>query len=199
MKLTPLKTCLPLAVLLTAGTAFAQSNGVPGAEDYTRFANFIADRNIFDPSRQPHSPTSHYHHTTHITPRGTPGIQFVGTMSYEKGNFAFFSGTSSDLSEVLQAGNQIVGYTVKEISPTSVVLESTNSQTFSLNVGDGLRQEGSKWVRSDAAELPVSGASTTSSTSGSSSTSTPAGPPPSAGEPNDILKRLMQQREKENQ
>src|SRR5215472_4795905 len=117
MKRIPIKPWLALTAILIGGTAaFAQSsNGVPGPEDYDRFSTFITDRNIFDPNRQPHNyDGSRTYRPTHIRSRGTPGIQFVGTMSYDKGLFAFFSGNSSELSKVLQVGDKIQGYTVTD-------------------------------------------------------------------------------------
>ena len=55
MKLTHTKILLALAAVLAGETgAFAQSNGVPGPTDYAKFSQFITDRNIFDPARQPH-------------------------------------------------------------------------------------------------------------------------------------------------
>jgi len=199
MKTSFNKYLLPGLLALSAGVSSlaAQSNGVPGPQDYSAFSRFIADRNIFDPNREPHTPgrPSTYHR--HTTPRGTPGIQFVGTMSYNKGLFAFFSGNTEDLSQVAQVGDKVGGYTVKEITANSVALESADKKdTPTLKVGDGLREEGGKWVVSDAADLPAAGSASSSDSNSTSSTPATA---PSAGEPNDILKRLMQQREKENQ
>ncbi len=52
MKPTHLKICLALAAVLAAGAgACAQSNGVPGPADYSKFSQFVTDRNIFDPNR----------------------------------------------------------------------------------------------------------------------------------------------------
>src|ERR1039457_6825213 len=47
--------CGILVLLASAAFAFAQSNGVPGPADYTKFSSFVTDRNIFDPARVPHS------------------------------------------------------------------------------------------------------------------------------------------------
>ncbi len=130
-----------------------------------------------------------------------PGIVLVGTMSYEKGLFAFFNGNSADLKKALQVGEKIADYTITDISPNRVKLESADKQQqFDLKVGDGLRQENGKWVFSGAGDLPAEAGATetTSAPSGeNSSGTTPA--PSSANEPNEVLKRLMQLREKENQ
>ncbi len=208
MKPTPFKIRLVLgAVLIGSVAAFAQSNGVPGPDEYARFSHFITDRNIFDPSRQPHNyDSSHVFHTVQPvrTPRGTPGIQFVGTMSYEKGMFAFFSGNNIDLSKVLQVGDKLQGYLITDITATNVLMTSADKkEQLELEIGDGLRQESDKWLFSKAGELPaeaspVAAPSSSSSSSSESSGSAPAAPPPEL-EQNDVLKRLMEKRAKENQ
>lgn len=196
-------SCLGLGILMLMASvaAAAQSNGIPGPDEYTNFAKFITDRNIFDPNRQPHNYDPNRPRRTYSNrSRGTPAIQLVGTMSYEKGMFAFFNGSHGDLSQVAQPGNKVAGYTVTKITNSKVVLESTNKQDLALNVGDGLREEGGKWVPSNASELPVADtASGTTTAAGSESNSSPSTPPPSTLEQNDVLKRLMQLREKENQ
>jgi hypothetical protein len=193
---------LILAILLAGGlTASAQSNGVPAPDNYAAFSGFISDRNIFDPNRQPHYTDPHRpFRTTSIHRRGTPGIQLVGTMSYEKGYFAFFGGTSADLSQVLKVGDKIAGYTITSISASSIVVQSADQKTQFMNIGDGWRQDNGKWVFSTAGTLPVATSETeVAAPSGNdSSTATPA-TPSSATEQNDVLKRLMQLREKENQ
>ena len=187
---------------------FAQSNGVPGPDEYAAFSHFITDRNIFDPARQPHNYDSRRSYRPRVrTPRGTPGIQFVGTMSYEKGMFAFFSGNNMDLSKVLQVGDKLQDFIITEITETNVALVSADKkQQLDLKVGDGLRQESDKWVFSTAGELPAEASpvatpssSNSSNSSSSDSTVSPPAAPPAALEQNDILKRLMEKRAKENQ
>ena len=115
------KACLLLALVLAAAAlpARAQSNGIPGPQDYERFSHFITDRNIFDPNRVPHdyNPDPELC-ASHAPPRATPGIQLVGTMSYGKGLFAFFSGNSEDLSSMLRVGGKIPDYTITESPPS---------------------------------------------------------------------------------
>jgi hypothetical protein len=198
---------LALVVVLAGGVStFAQSS-VPGPEDYERFSHFITDRNIFDPTRQPHNydPRHSYVRTRTRAPRGTPAIEFVGTMSYEKGKFGFFSGNNEELSQVLQVGDKLQGYTITSLTATNATLISAdNKEQMELLIGDGLREDNNKWIFTKAGELPVeSGPATTSSSPSSSSSSesnssTPAALPP-ALENNDVLKRLMEQRAKENQ
>ena len=190
--------CGILVLLASAAFAFAQSNGVPGPADYTKFSSFVTDRNIFDPARVPHSysSTRRYVPRTRTRSNAAPGIQLVGTMSYEKGMFAFFNGNSAEWKKALQVGGKIADYTVVEISAQDVQVESADKkQQLELKIGEGLRQENGKWVLSGSGDLPAETSSTGSSSEATSTSATPA----SAAEPNDIIKRLMQKREKENQ
>jgi hypothetical protein len=125
-------------------------------------------------------------------------------MSYEKGMFAFFNGNSSDLKKALRVTEKIADYTITDITANRVKLESADQQKqFEMKVGDAMRQENGKWVFAGASE-PAGGTSSTEPAASSASDegageagATPA--PSSAAEPNDVLKRLMQLREKENQ
>ena len=195
-----------LLVLLASATfAFAQSNGVPGPTDYSAFSHFVTDRNIFDPNRQPHSysPNSRTRTRTRTRTAAPPAITLVGTMSYEKGMFAFFNANDTELKRALQVAEKIAGYTVTEISDHRVKLESADKkQQLELKVGDGLRQENGKWELSAAGELPTGSSSAETAGSSDGENSSEAGAPAapsSAVEPNEVLKRLMQLREKENQ
>ena len=192
--------CGLLALWASATFAFAQSNGVPGPSDYAKFSAFVTDRNIFDPNRVPHNISSGNRPRTRTRVRNSaPGIMLVGTMSYEKGLFAFFNGNSADLKKALQAGDKIADYTVTDIAPSRVTLESADKkQQLKLKVGDGLRQENGKWVLSNSGELPAETGSAETANATDADSSTPAAPV-AAGEQNDVLKRLMQLRAKENQ
>jgi hypothetical protein len=130
-----------------------------------------------------------------------PGIRFVGTMNYNKGTFAFFSGNSSEWSKVVQVGDTFASYTVTALCPTNVVLEATNKTQINVALGGGLKQANGQWVSAEAADIisTPGAAEPATSPASSGSTNSEASTPSSAAEPNDILKRLMQQREKENQ
>jgi hypothetical protein len=202
MKLTH-KIFLALAAVLAGGAgAFAQSNGVPGDTDYAKFSQFVTDRNIFDPGRQPHfySPTTRPRTRTRTRSTSAPALTLVGTMSYEKGMFAFFNGNSSDLKKALQAGEKIADYTVVDISPNRVKLETADKKKqFEMKVGDAMRQVNGRWVFAGADEVSSETSSTETTASPASGESAAPATPSSASEPNDVLKRLMQLREKENQ
>jgi len=229
MKTTHYKICLALAAaMIGGGTAFAQSNGVPKSDQYDKFSFFVTDRNIFDPNRVPHSyvPGKITPRPKNTTPPVVPSIQLVGTMSYEKGWFAFFNANTEEYQQALYAGGKIISYTITDIVADAVRLQSEDKQQeIEVKIGDGFQQEGGKWVLKKAGQISSVTSSSRSrgstrsngdytrnrngngyrdrsgSSSGGSSTSESSTPatPPSAAEQNDILKALMQKREKENQ
>jgi hypothetical protein len=193
-----------LAVFTGGSFAVAQSNSVPGPTDYAAFSRFIAERNIFDPSRYPHN--SRDTHRTNYRPRvsrAAPLFTLVGTMSYEKGMFAFFDGNQSDLRKVLYPSdsNTIAGFAVTGVALGRVTLQSADKkQMVELKIGDGMRLEENRWQRVAKDEMPSIASVATAETSAADDTSSNAeanSTPPSAGEENDILKKLMQQREQE--
>jgi len=213
MKLPRIQIILALALAGVVGalaqasrnTNAVNNNNVPGPKDYARFSAFVAERNIFDPERIPHP----YGTVVKPRPRPTPGnrptvnrnpaFTLVGTMAYEKGVFAFFSGTSSELKKNLAVAGQIAGYTVTGIAPGRAQLVSADKKvTLELNVGDVVRQENGSWQHAGASEAPAGGSETgagpVAGSGGSATPSTPA----SSSEPNEILKRLMQLREQGN-
>lgn len=207
---------MAFAGLLLSPHATAEDTNAPAADDFDAF-RVIAERNIFNPGRT----------ARRSNPRSEgPSVKvdsfaLVGTMSYEKGCFAFFDGNSADFRKVLQTGGVIAGYSVKEITPTGVIL-AEGDKTIELKVNSQLRRE-------DDGEWQVSahvGSYKSSDSSGSSSRRTEGSsrgrsgsrgesrsadrdatnPSPSPSEPaassspddaNEVLKRLMEQREKE--
>jgi hypothetical protein len=193
MKLTRTKKFLVLALALANGFfAAAQSNNVPGPADFSSFSKFITARNIFDPSRYAHSPGARPAYRPKVS-RSTPTFTLVGTMHYEKGMFAFFDGNNSDLRKVLYAyaSDTIAGYTVTEITLAGATLQSADKkQTVKLKIGDSMRQSGSEW------QLAASGDSAESAPAESSGAEAVA-TPDAASAPNDVLKKLMEQRAKE--
>jgi len=198
MKPTQYKKCLALTLALANGLfAGAQSNGVPGPTAYSAFSRFITERNIFDPNRYAHN-SMRSHRATRSTP-STPTFTLVGTMSYEKGMFAFFDGNNADLRKVLYSSdtNGIAGYTVAEITLTGVKLESTDKkQTVQMKIGEMMRQEGNEWQPAGRGELAANAVENAAPADEGSSSDAGAAPA-SASEPNDTLKKLMQQREQE--
>jgi hypothetical protein len=197
MKSARIKIILIGALALANGFfAGAQSNGVPSDTDYAKFSQFISERNIFDPNR--YARTGYRPRTRpHARAAGAPEFTLVGTLSYQKGMFVFFDGNNSDLKKILAAGGSIAGYTVQEVTATSVKLLGADKKEIKMKLGDQMRQEGGNWQLTGPSELP---AVPTAADDGENPTA-PAeagSPAPSPSlEGNDVLKRLMQQREQE--
>jgi hypothetical protein len=209
MKLTQNKKWLVLGLAGALAHAFfagAQANKPPGDTDYPSFSQFIAQRNIFDPNRYPQEVRTYHRQSPR---RHSPQVTLVGTMSYQKGEFAFFSGNDEDLKKILTTSETIVGYTVTKITPNSVLMMGTDKKEFAMNVGDQLRESNEGWqlvtLADTAAGSGSAGSGTqsggdsggNSSNPGAASDEAPATPSASLSN-NDILKRLMQLREQEN-
>ncbi len=172
------------ALLANGRPAAAQTTNAPAVVDYSSF-RLIADRNIFDPNRFPHTTRGHRQ-----VSRSAPGFSLVGTMTYTNGLIAFFDGSDPDYRKVLSVNGTIAGYQVTVITLNGVKLSSTN-KPVELAVGGQMRWESGEWQEAGAGELPAPAAETESPAADQPSTS------PSTSEPNDVLKKLMQQREQE--
>jgi hypothetical protein len=211
-----------------AGTA-SGANG-PASLDFSAF-KVIAELNIFDPNRVPSGPR----------PVQAPTAEYFGlcgTMRYDKGTLAFFSGSSDKYNKVLKVSDSIAGYKLIHIDPgsmndpgsvklacttTNVATASgklTNAAPVALAATHGLtnldgesvklayttnelvmrmgmqmrREETGPWQLS-AASSPSAGSSSFTPVSGSSSPG--ASSAAATGSDSDILKRMMQRREKE--
>ena len=209
MKTTRYLKWTVLALALANGwSAAAQSNLVPGPNDYGRFSSFITERNIFNPSRYAINP-DRPRPITRQQQRSAPTFTLVGTMSYEKGMFAFFDGNQSNLRKVLyqSESNSIAGFTVAEITPAGVKLQAADKkQIVEMKIGQAMQQEGNSWQPASQGGSSSGGRnrgfdSTSSGESAApaedSSTPDASAAPSPALEGNDVLKKLMQQREQE--
>jgi hypothetical protein len=181
-------------LLLTGMFGIAQTTNkaanAPSTADYSSF-RIITDRDIFDPNRYPHSTARR---ETRIAPQ-VDSFSLAGTMIYQKGRFAFFDGTSTEYRKILEPGGVIAGYKVTEIMPGSVKMEAAG-KPIELKVGARMRHEddGTWQLIASEAELPAAPAESTEESA--TETDAPAGNDSSL-EGNDVLKRLMQQREQE--
>ena len=124
-------------------------------------------------------------------PKSVDSLTLVGIMSYEKGTFAFFDGTSSDYKKALKLNDVIAGHKVTNITPNSVKLADGTNE-LELTVGMQLRrEEDGPWSLAGGpgsyATAPTSSSTSTSATSTASSvpsarrsfTSKASTPPPS--------------------
>jgi hypothetical protein len=186
LRLGGLQVLLALA-LMNGLFAAAQQTNAPAGTNYSSF-QIIAERNIFDPNRYPRASRSN----RRTTSRSATTFSLVGTMSYKNGMLAFFDGTDSDHRKVLPQNGVIAGYRVVEITLHGVKLESAG-KPVEMKVGAQMRQESKgEWQLAGPGELPPSTAENEVTATNET--------PPSAGsssEGNDVLKKLMQQREQE--
>lgn len=199
-----------LLLLPGARPAFGQAGSQAKQIDYSDF-RLVTDRNIFNPrrlarsngARPPSQPASR-----------VDAFTLVGTMTYEKGPFAFFEGTSPEYRKVLKPSESIAGYKLTNIAFNSVKLADQTNE-IQLAVGMQMRREDQgAWHVSAAAEpLPptrsegaTAGAARPADNSAAPSTAPPsdggaageAAAPAAAGAADDVLRRLMQRREQEN-
>jgi hypothetical protein len=175
----------------TQPDAAAGTNTGPASLDYAAF-KVIVDKNIFDPNRVPHRPGV----ASIRKPRSFDSLTLVGTMTYEKGTFAFFDGTSSEYKKALKLTDAIAGYKVTNIAPNGVKLASGTNEV-DLGVGAQLRrEEGGPWLLAGQggpyADTPAATSATTAAPAATAaSEAAPSGPD------SDILKKLMERRQKE--
>ena len=163
------------------GQSASGTNSGPAALDYSAF-RIVADRNIFDPNRFPRNPDR-------VQRKAVDSFGLVGTMSYDKGDFAFFDGSSSDYKKVLKVSDTIAGYKVLAVLPDSVKLARSTNELV-MAIGTQLRrQDDGTWVQA-ASPAAYDAAPASSNSSAQPETA-------SSGAESDILKRMMQRREKE--
>lgn len=191
-------------------TSLAAETNKPPAMDPTvamdpkSMARRVADRNIFDPDRQPRGrgesrPAPKPRAVVSADPAE---VALVGVMDYARGTFAFFDGNSAEYRKTLQVKAEIAGHTLSAIAPQSVTLTESNRPPVQLRVGQRMRRDSAGvWqvvAGTSTDGFTRSGNPVNSGASGGSaaSTSTTSGgeDPPGSDE---ILKRLLKKREQE--
>jgi len=129
------------------GTAPAPTNPPTRVDDST--LRLITERNIFNAKRSGRVVRS-------ATPRKAVRVDsfaLLGTMSYEKGSFAFFDGSSSDFRTALKPAATIADCKVLDIGPKGVKLEA-NGKPVDLPVGSHMRrEEGGQWQVAEGTEF----------------------------------------------
>jgi len=169
--------------------AVAAQSSAPETMDLNYF-KIISSRNIFNPNRRRNQPNA----TVRRTPRND-WFTLVGTMSYEKGEFAIFDGTRSEYKKALKAHDKIAGYTIAEIAPGGIKLAAASNQTINLPVGTQMRKpEGGRWALAGRADP---NAEPTPAPEGGATNAAPTTAATVTGPDSDIMKRLMEKRLKE--
>ncbi len=166
----------------------AAAEAAPGRvrTDFNAF-RLIAERNIFNAARSGGRVNAPPRESRR--PARADTLALVGVMSYEKGLFAFFDGSSTEFRKALPPGGTVGGFQVLEIHPNGVRLANGTNQ-FELRVGARLRREDQgPWQFSESTEpLAVATAGGSASPGGAESSNDAA---------DEVLKRLLQRREQE--
>ena len=187
-----------VATNATTNTAPTVAASPAPDRDVVSFDEFkiITQRNIFDPNRRVRG--SRPFNEDRPRPTRVDYLNLVGAMSYDKGRFAFFEGSSSEYRKSVKPGDSIAGYKVADVTANKVTLENGDKK-FEIPVGGQMKRvdEGEWKVNSSAESFAGSTSSSGSSTSSSTSTNS-SGAGSSSGsstdEENPILKRLLEQR-----
>ena len=188
------KLTLILLFAATGQPALAQETNTASRFDYPAF-HIIAERHIFNQNRSRGSGRNGYRNRQDRRVR-TDAFALRGTMSYEKGRFAFFDGTSLDYRKAAQTDDTIAGFKVAEVGRDSVKLES-NGKQIELQIGMQMKkpEQGNWELASGADVIDFNASASTGETN--TTTNTEAGSSTSSGGESDILKRLLQKREQE--
>ncbi len=187
-----------LGALLGCAVAAAGADPPPAQDtnrvarpDYASF-RIVTDRNIFNANRSggPVRPSRESRNYSKLD-----AFRLVGIIEYDKGQFAFFDGTSSDYRKALQCQGSIAGYVLTNMTAQSVTLEAEGKKV-ELKVGMQVRREDNgEWQLAAASDLPAVSRGGSGGESDSSPPETGSGD--SGGEMSEVLKKLMQQREQE--
>lgn len=152
--------------------------------DYASFRQ-IADRNIFNAGRSSRSARG-----GEEKPRQPQVDTFtvVGTMSYAKGEVAFFDGSSALYRKAVKIGETIAGHKVVAVTPDEVRMEA-DGKPVTMKVGAQMRREdeGPWKVAAAGVSHAVAAPSAASATSANDA----------GDEAGEVLKRLLQKRQQE--
>ncbi len=219
------------AAWMLTPASWAQPAAPSAAPDFSAF-RIVTERNIFDAKRSGRSSRSGGERRRVAR---VDTVALVGTLSYEKGDYAFFDGSSSEYRKALKPGATIAGYTLEQVLPNRVKLTRSGASNAPVELKVGLqlrREDDGEWqvtARSSGGERSSSGSPSGGpdagrsrgwgdwgrggSGSGSEHARAEGEGDPRDGEPNadepeeteghgggdvsEILRRLMEQREKE--
>ncbi|MBI3416007.1 MAG: hypothetical protein HY043_11965 [Verrucomicrobia bacterium] len=176
---------LPTNAVALPGTNAPTRNttNVTTRPDYSSF-KVIADRSIFDPNRSRRSTRGGG--GSERKPVKVESFTLVGTMSYAKGELAFFDGSESQYRKAFKPQDTIAGYKLTAIAANSVKLEK-DGKTVEMFMGAQMKKRDDDPWELTASSLnlfstykPKAGASVDTSASD-----------------DEVLKRLLERRRKE--
>lgn len=163
-----------------ANAKVADATPAVPADSFEAFES-IVERNIFNPNR-----TNRVRKSDDAPPPRVDTVTLVGTIDNELGRRAIFESPDAAYRKAMYEGEIIGGLTLTRISSRTVQF-TQGDRPVTLRVGDQLRRaEGGTWrvaPRDIRAEL--------------ARTSEAAGLPPIPPDASDVLRRLMEQRQKQ--
>ena len=181
------KRLLPAGVLLFLAIAAHADTPTPPA-GYAAY-KLVRTRNLFDPDRRPlraESTTAPARtQTSSGNAKGPSYIALTGTMVTPDKRLAFFSGSQADFGKVVGVHEKIGDFSVSAISPTQVDLE-LHGKPVILQVGRQVGLDGASLV---AVQEPAPAAASSGAAS--------SGKAPDAAGADDVLRRMMERRQKE--
>ncbi|HOY58962.1 MAG TPA: hypothetical protein PK640_12630 [Verrucomicrobiota bacterium] len=194
-----------LALIAWGGPVAPAAEGADASsqDNYGGF-RIISERNIFNANR-----SGRASHRPRETPRPSrvDTLALLGTMSYEKGQFAFFDGSDSRYHATLKPGETIADLKVLDIGANHVKLDVQGNR-LELKVGSQLRREDDgEWKVAPRDESPGGWAARPATASSDSASARPTessrtesgstGSSGSSSDTSEALKRLLEKREKE--
>ena len=194
-----MKTIIHLAAALAL---FCAANaGALAAEKVAGFDAFrlLRTKNMFDPNRRPARTETASARTNAPVPQNKSStLTLTGTMVTEGKVLAFFGGTRADYSKVLSVGGTIADCKITAIKTTEVEMER-GGKPGTLAVGHQLQIDGAP---SDVPSPEPTGAAPAApgappADSAAPATAWPTAGPAPANDKNDVLRRMMERREKE--
>lgn len=171
------------------GSGVNSTNG-PGKLDYAAFRD-IVELNIFNPNRTrrirggPAPPETRFEY-----------FSLAGYISYEKGTFALFNGSSSRYQKALKLNDSIAGFKLTSIAEDSVRLAAGTNQ-FELRMNMQMRREEDGDWQPSRAPVAYSASAFTGPSPGAETTTPSTSEAAASGSESDIVKRMMQRREQE--
>jgi hypothetical protein len=171
-----------VAFLFGASPAWAQSP----ARGFDSF-RLVKTRNVFDPDRRAGLVASQPR--TQPATAGADYVALTGTLVTPEKSRAFFSGSRPEYNKVLAVGETVAGATILSITPAAVEIQQADKKT-SVAVGQQLpggndAHSTEPPAATDAAIPAIPEASPTPS------------PPAPADASSDLVRRMMERRQKE--
>lgn len=187
------------AIAILHGALMEAPAQSPSANDGYNAFRMVRTRNIFDPERRAVR-TEAPRPAAPQTPARDNYISLTGTMVTTDKSLAFFAGSKSEFNKVLGRGEAIADYKIKSVLTTGVELER-DGKPLVLGVGRQLTLEGAGagtvGVATASEPVPAPTPTVDSSISAPPAAASSAPAPAAPGAQSDILKRMMERRQKE--